>query len=124
MNQEKGQSLIEVILALAVALLVIVALVRLTVTSIRNAQFAKNKARATQYAQESMEEARRLRDEEGGAFFVDGYCDVSDEDLGLFTRNRDCNLNGNVMEITVTVEWSESGESREVELKTNLTSWR
>lgn len=59
---KNGQSLLEVLVALAVALLVILALVRATIVAIRNADFAKKQAQASSYAQEGMENIRAYRD--------------------------------------------------------------
>ncbi|MFZ5366306.1 MAG: type IV pilus modification PilV family protein [Patescibacteria group bacterium] len=57
-----GQSLLEAIVALAVAMLVILALVWVTTVSIRNADFAKKQAQAAKFAQEGMENIRAYRD--------------------------------------------------------------
>lgn len=59
---QQGQSLIEVLAALAIAVLVILALVHITTISIKNAAFARNQALATKYAQEAMEWLRSQRD--------------------------------------------------------------
>lgn len=53
-----GQSLIEVLVALSLAVLAIGALVTVTMTSVKNAQFSKNQTQAEKYAQEGMEWAR------------------------------------------------------------------
>lgn len=122
MKKDEGQSLLEMILALAVAVLVVLALVRLTVSSIRNATFAKNKALATKHAQEWIEEARGLRDQEAETFFVDGSCNASE--AGFFSWNRICALSGDTMTVTVTVSWTDASGDHETELKTSLTDWR
>lgn len=126
-TNEKGQSLVEVVVALAVVVLAITALVRVTVTSIRNANFAKNRALATKYAQEWIEEARQLRDEQGDDFFTDTFaantCSASDT-LGVFNRTRTCNLNGGTMTVVVTVSWTSGSISHESRLETYLTNWK
>lgn len=53
-----GQSLIEVLVALSLAVLAIGALVSVTVTSVKNAQFSQNQTQAEKYAQEGMEWVR------------------------------------------------------------------
>lgn len=60
--RQNGQSLIEVLVALSVAILVLGALVILVLTSLKNAQFAQNQAKATKYAQETMEKIKSLKD--------------------------------------------------------------
>lgn len=59
---QKGQSLIEVIVAGLVGILVVSALTFATIFSIRNANFAKTSAQATKLAQEGMERVRTGRD--------------------------------------------------------------
>lgn len=61
-NNEEGQSLIEVLASLVIAILIIGALINAVTASIRNAQFAKNSSLATKYAQEGMEFIRSQRD--------------------------------------------------------------
>lgn len=55
---ETGQSLMELTVVLAVAILVIGALTFATIASLRNAQFATNQAQATKLAQEGIEKVR------------------------------------------------------------------
>lgn len=59
---KKGQSLIEVLSALAVVLLVIIALIRATTTSMKGSDFAKTQSSATSYGQEAIEWIRAERD--------------------------------------------------------------
>lgn len=58
----KGQSLFEVVFALAVAALVLVGMVSIAATSVRNSSFARNNALATRYVQETSEWLREQRD--------------------------------------------------------------
>lgn len=62
MRHEKGQSLIEVIVAATVGILVVTALTFATIFSLRNASFAKNSEQATKLAQEGIERVRTGRD--------------------------------------------------------------
>jgi len=61
-RNNKGQSLFEIILSLAIATLVIVVLVSLAANAVRNSTYAKNKTQATQSAQEATEWLRGQRD--------------------------------------------------------------
>jgi Tfp pilus assembly protein PilV len=63
-----GQSLFEVIFALAIAAVVLVALVALSATSIRNSTYSKNSIQATQLAQETTEWLRGQRDTDWTSF--------------------------------------------------------
>lgn len=62
MSNEKGQSLLEVIVAVTVGILVVSALTFATIFSLRNAGFAKASAQATKLAQEGIERVRTGRD--------------------------------------------------------------
>lgn len=62
MLNNKGQTLLEVIVALSIGVLVVSALVFATIFSLRNASFAKNSAIATKLAQEGIEKIKTARD--------------------------------------------------------------
>lgn len=59
---QKGQSLIEVIIAITVGVFVVMSLVFATIFSLRNANFSKASAQATKLAQEGIERVRSGRD--------------------------------------------------------------
>jgi len=61
-GNQKGQTLIELIVVIAVSVIVVGALVFATIASLRNAQFAKNQVQATKLAQEGIERVRIGRD--------------------------------------------------------------
>jgi len=76
-HKYKGQSLIEVLIALSFATIVIVALVNVVINSIRNAQFSRNNDTATRLAQEGVEWLRVERDKNTWTDFKDltnSYC--------------------------------------------------
>lgn len=56
--RNKGQTLIEVVVVIAVMVIVVSALTFATIASLRNAQFAKNQSQATKLAQEGLEKVR------------------------------------------------------------------
>ena len=122
-RKDQGQSLIEVLTALAISIMVVVALVAGVTYAIRNLTYAKNQSLATQYAQEGLEAARKMRDEDPNTFFNDGSCDVNDP-LGIFTRERLCayDSDNDWMDVTVTVKWDEG--TKTTTLETKLTNWR
>lgn len=62
MKNDSGQTLIEVVVALSIAIVVLGALVVAIVNGVRNAKFAQNQAIATKYAQDTVEELRAIRD--------------------------------------------------------------
>lgn len=61
-DKEDGQTLIELIVVIAVSTVVVGALVFSTISSLRNSEFAKHQAQATKLAQEGIEKMRTLRD--------------------------------------------------------------
>lgn len=62
MFNEKGQTLLELIVVISVSVIIIGALVFATIASLRNAQFSKNQSQATKLAQEGIEKVRTGRD--------------------------------------------------------------
>jgi len=129
-ENQKGQSLLEVVAALAAALLVILGLVRVTISSMRNSQFAKNQALATQYAQEAMEQTLSFRDQNSWEAFWDDKV-PSEEVLtdidGLFSKtvtieNAETGP-GEADRAMVTVAVSWEGGEHQSELVSYLTKW-
>jgi Tfp pilus assembly protein PilV len=59
---EKGQSLFEVVVAIAISALIVVTLVSVTSNSIQNSSFSKNKSLASTYADQASEWIRNQRD--------------------------------------------------------------
>ncbi|MFH1535585.1 MAG: hypothetical protein ABIC96_00735 [Patescibacteria group bacterium] len=85
---QKGQSLLEVIVAASVGILVVGALTFATIFSLRNASFAKTSAQATKLAQEGIERVRTGRDRNApisGVFQIDGNDIVSWDDPNLWS---------------------------------------
>lgn len=125
--------MLEVIVALAAAMLVILGLVRVTIVSMRNSRFAKNQALATQYAQEAMEWIRTQRDEDWSLLVIDTYCLSDDLDWivnpscdytldTVFKRVAVLTADGDEkFQVDVTVSW-DSG-AHQSELSSYLTKW-
>lgn len=65
MKQDSGQSLLELVIVIAVSLLVVGAITFATISSLRNAQAAQNQNQATKLAQEGVEKVRSGRDRTG-----------------------------------------------------------
>lgn len=141
----KGQSLFEVVVALAVSALVIVALVSLVSSSIRNATFSKNKASATNYTQEATEWLRGQRDENVSDFIdktltsswclnnldwnAPGACPSQAVISGtIFKRQAGFTTNvlggKEIVEATIIVSWEDAQGTHAVESITNFSDWR
>ena len=149
--RQKGQSLFEIVLALAIATIIIVALVALASSAVRSSTFSKNKTLATRYSQEANEWLRGERDTDWDAFFIRaavplycvkslswaeatvGNCTGGQEITGTIYKRevgfvRTTVLVGgvpkNVVETEVNVYWQDAQGIHEVKSVTNFTDWR
>jgi prepilin-type N-terminal cleavage/methylation domain-containing protein len=125
MLKRRGDSLVEVVVAVAIISVVILALVRVTTVAINNATFAKNQATATNYAREVLEDARRLKETNLSTFFdsSNSPCTYSVTTVGSFTRTRQCDFYPNLVQVTATVKWTDALGDHQSQLMTNLTKW-
>ena len=145
MRNQSGQSLFEIVLALAITTSIIVALVALTATSIRNTTFSKNKTLASRYSQEATEWLRGERDANFSAFSsqaatplycmpslswaIIGACASGQEIVNtLFRREISFSsslVNGKTLiQASVRVYWSDAQGLHEVRSVTNFSDWR
>lgn len=144
LTTKNGQSLLEAIAALAVAMLVILALVWVTIVSIRNADFAKKQSQAAKYAQEGMENMRALRDSNWSSFWAmatgsnycfsgsapAGNCSTGCPSLGgVFRRCAkieavDSTPGKERAKVTVTVSWTDSSGTHKSEQISYFTKWQ
>ena len=137
---QSGQSLIEVLTALAVVLLVIIALIRATTTSMKGSDFAKTQSMATSYGQEAIEWIRAERDKSWDNLADGTYClksspiesrpgqgDCGDEDYlegTKFKRQATMTKDGEKVKVDVMVSWQDSSGGHQSKLTTYLTNWR
>ncbi len=129
----RGQSLLEVLVALGVSLTVLSVVVLAVITSLQNNNASKNQNMATQYSQEAMELLRSSRDSNWTVFSgLDGnYC-LSKGSTTLDANGSSCSTacaknidnlfarkicvtpnssycsTGNATEVLVTTSWSDS----------------
>ncbi len=131
-KKESGQSLVEILAALGVVILVILALVVIATASIRNATFAKNQSLANKYAQEAIERARELRDRNTDKFFDTSSAAYADciappPIVSPFLLTRTCTLEGvpgnEKMTVEVVVSWTDGKGEHQSKLTTYLTKW-
>lgn len=151
---QKGQSLFELVVAIAISALIIVAVVSLVTVSIRNATYSKNNALAVSLAQNTVEWLRSQRDENIATFVTNvsvsapaptTYCfqNLNWNDLnafgcgssqkvdqtpflrqGTFTVSTDLVTGKKIYEANISVTWSDSQGSHEVTNITDFTDWR
>lgn len=140
-----GQSLFEVVVALAIVSLIIVGVVILGTNSIRNSSFARDKTLATKYNQEAAEWLRGQRDNSWSAFYSKatsssnwcllalswssakmGTCGSSDLISGTpFKRQLVFTvLDANNIQVAVKVSWSDGAGMHDVTSVTIFTNWK
>lgn len=61
-SKEKGQTLIEILVAMGTAVVIVSAITVAVIAALYNAQFSKNQNLASQYAQQGMEIMKKIRD--------------------------------------------------------------
>lgn len=141
----EGQSLFEVILALALSTLIIVALVSLVTNSIKNATYSKNKTYATRYTQEATEWLRGQRDIDWDAFYTNvtacpptyeqcldtltwsncNTCSDAEFIKDIFKREVVfTNITADSITVEVKTYWTDAQGIHEVQSSTILTDWR
>ena len=136
-----GQSLFEVMFAIGIASLVLIAIVSLSTRSVKNSDFSRNNSLASKYAQEGAEWVRQERDTSTDwSTFVTGRTG-SDIQIGnlswsgggnpitntIFNRfvRMDLDLvDPNIANVTVKVTWEDGSGQHEVSNSTKLTNWR
>lgn len=67
---EKGQSLLEVAIALGISMIIITALTIVTLEGLRNSQFSQNLTQATGYASEGRDIVRTMRDRSSPIYYT------------------------------------------------------
>lgn len=150
-DPEGGQSLFELVVAIAVSALVIVAIVSLVSTSIRNATFSKNSAIATSYAGSATEWLRSQRDADINTF-VTNVTAVENSPRCFnnldWTRTSGCGtdtitgtpfsreitfsqtqtiVGGSIKTVytaDIVVSWTDSQGIHEVAISANFSDWR
>lgn len=146
-NYSGGQSLFELVVAIAISALIIVVLVSLVASSIRNATFSKNNAQASSYAQAATEWLRSERDNDANTFFstkaitgttycldslswnTSGQC-VGNEFIPGTPFIREVSFPGcsscsnSLVEADVKVSWADSQGVHEVISATSFADWR
>jgi Tfp pilus assembly protein PilV len=142
-NLQKGQSLFEVMVAVAISALIITAVVGLASTSIQNSSYSRDRNLASNYVQELNEWFRSQRDSDiitlrinvvkspiwcfvktswekftacGATDYVEGTKFIRQSTLNMEVVN-----NKDLLEITTTVSWQDSKGLHQVSSSTDLS---
>jgi len=134
---KNGQSLVEVVVVLAVTGLVLLVIIAGVTAAIRNATFAKNQTLATKFAQEGMEWLRSQRDKNwadfstrSGIFCLNELSSWRAGPCGSFSLGnifkREAVLSGGDtrIEVEVTVSWQDAAGTHKSELTSYFTKWQ
>ncbi len=135
----KGQTLIEAIIATLVVILLATGLISGTTAALKASQSARYRALGTKMAQEGIEIVRNKRDEGWNGFIshyvlTDAVPKTATENITItegsltFQFTRDITLtytSGNqTTTVFVDVTWSEGSATRHAKAETILTNWR
>ena len=140
-KEVKAQTIVELLVALGIASLVIIAIVTAAVTSLANVTFSRKQGEATRLARETMEWLRQERDQDWNTLFVrsgkiwclttlswskNGACAEADKIAGtdLSREVRLVTISETVVETTVVVFWVDSKGRHEARLSSRFTDWR
>jgi len=148
-SRVKGQSLFEVVVALAIITLILVAIVALGTLSIRNISFSRNQTLATRLAQTTVEWLRGERDEDWSVFrdraaqaptpslpwcltslewpTTPRRCGASEDVAGtIFSREVyfPGSLDVNAIHAEVVISWVDAQGFHEAKSSTFFTNWR
>lgn len=129
-KKQKGQTLIEALVALTTAIFVVSAITIVVINALNNSQYSKNQSMASQYAQQGIEFIRQKRDNDWNTFngYSGSYCLDSNltfatmaiscpQNVGSFVRQIDivknsdgCLITGasKATKVTVIVSWNDS----------------
>ncbi len=145
MKFTRGQSLFEVVMALAVATIIVVGIVALSATSIKNANYSRDKTLASKYSEEAIEWLRGERDTNFTTFVarigtwcfpslswssaIVGVCSSGDVIPNTIFKREITLLSSlvsgkTVIEASVKVYWEDSRAVHEVNTVTSFTDWR
>ncbi len=141
----KGQSLFEVVFAIAIAALILVGVVSVTTSSVRNSSFSRDNSLATRHVQQTSEWLREQRDASnawsefssnadatyclstlGSGFPSPGGCSGSQVIPSTpFTREVTLTLiPPDTVEALIVVDWTDSQGNHAVRSVTRYTNWQ
>jgi len=142
-SYERGQTLLEIVVALGVIAVVLTGLVTAVTASLRYGQASKYRSQGVKYAQEGLELTRKLRDtspwtdfltySDGGGVWCLNQAGAWSTSAGTgcpivagstFWRTITFTVNGSVMDVTSEVSWGERNLSSTVTLRTFFSDWR
>lgn len=148
--REKGQSLLELVVVIAISVILITAITKLSTVSVKNSTSSQDKAAAVRYAQEAIEWLRGERDNSWATFFGNsttggstwclnalswnsGACGALEiitatnfkRQVLLTRKDLDSSVAGyETVEAAITVSWPDGSGTRQTVITTQFTDWR
>lgn len=136
-----GQSMFELLIAVFVIAITLVALVSLASRSIGNTTFSRERTQASKLTQEATEWLRKERDADWGAFKARASATGTNYCLATLSWSSGCGTvpgtglsrwvtlisspsNPDLVEAQVITSWSDSAGPHESRITTYLTNWR
>lgn len=141
-KSSRGQTLVEVIVAIGVVVLLVTGLIVSTSVSLKASQYGKMRSLGIQYAQEAVEATRNLRDSGWNTFAVYGgvtpisWClnkagewtqmigACSSNIDNFYTRVVTFTWNDPRMKVDVFVTWVDGAKTYTSSLSTYFTQWK
>lgn len=110
MRKQRGQTLLEVLLALGATTMILGAISTIVISSLDNAQFTKNQNLANSYAREGMEGIRKIRDSSWDNFvsYNGKYCMPNVNQLISSPPGGNCGQNVGIFNREVTIDHSDA----------------
>lgn len=124
-KKEKGQTLIEVLVALATGVAVISAMAVTVITSLNNVEFTKNQNQATQYSREGVEIVRRLARSNWATFAgyrSTNYCLAKGASTLTIMGGNNCGQNADIFVRQIIIEQNSPGCQSNAKIS-SVVSW-
>lgn len=119
-SNQDGFSLIEILIAMAILALAMLAAATMQIGSIRNNASGNTVTQASMLAKAQMEVLKNTPDIEDIADGNEFNIDADGQPDGIYNRSwRVVNRGANARRITVTVEWTKRGKSRSIVISSN-----
>jgi len=121
LNNQRGYTLIEVLIAVAIFSIGILAIASLQLSTARNTKIGNVVTQATMLARDQIEALKRVTEVTTLSNGSQTDIDAQGNPGGIFDRSWSISnpLGGsNTRQITVTVSWNHNGENRSIELST------
>ncbi len=122
-KNHQGQLLIEVLIALAVMTVAMVAALAVSIRAIKVARTSRSQAEASKYAENVLENLKSTKEADPMLFFANATCPACGPfgTNNMYSCSMACNFTADTDDVTVTISWTDGGNTSSVKLETILT---